>query len=43
MCNFVLVFEYTVWIASAMAENGGSSAEEIVENEEEKYNYYECK
>lgn len=28
-----------------MAENGGgpSNAEEIVEDEDEKYNYYECK
>lgn len=26
-----------------MAENGGPSTEEIVEDEDEKYNYYECK
>lgn len=26
-----------------MTENGGPSTEEIVEDENEKYNYYECK
>lgn len=26
-----------------MAENGGPSTDEIVDDEDDKYNYYECK